>query len=161
MEAMRKQQQFFIGVKRLKAEKMNLGCYNKFRGWDIPKDENPLKKGYLVEYEDGYLSWSPKETFERSYFELSVENKITNNDVNKFIGDVKVSKLDKKTTLVTSEGLTGFVSHEVSSCVDPANYNEEIGKEIGIERIQNKIYPCLGFVLQWALNGLKQGENNE
>ena len=23
--------------------------------------------GYLVEYEDGYLSWSPKETFEAAY----------------------------------------------------------------------------------------------
>ena len=29
--------------------------------------------GYTVEYPDGYLSWSPKETFENSYREISEE----------------------------------------------------------------------------------------
>lgn len=27
--------------------------------------------GYKVTYEDGYISWSPKDTFERSYRELT------------------------------------------------------------------------------------------
>ena len=30
-----------------------------------PNQEN--RKGYQVQYEDGYVSWSPKETFERAY----------------------------------------------------------------------------------------------
>lgn len=46
---------------------MTRGEYNIFRGWDTPKNENQSDEGYLVQYEDGYISWSPKETFESAY----------------------------------------------------------------------------------------------
>ena len=46
---------------------MTRGAYNQYRGWKIPKNENPEDQGYLVEYEDGYESWSPKDVFERCY----------------------------------------------------------------------------------------------
>lgn len=57
----------YIGVKLIEAEPMNLGDYNKKRGWPIPDDENPLREGYLVKYSDDYISWSPKEIFEEAY----------------------------------------------------------------------------------------------
>lgn len=57
----------YIGVKLIEAEPMNLGNYNKKRGWAIPDDENPLREGYLVKYSDDYISWSPKEIFEEAY----------------------------------------------------------------------------------------------
>lgn len=67
----------YIGTKEVKAEPMSLGMYNTLRGWDMPKDENPGSEGYLVEYLDSpnanhpdypnYISWSPKDVFERSY----------------------------------------------------------------------------------------------
>lgn len=57
----------YVGTKELEAREMNLGDYNKYRGWTIPENENPEKEGYLVEYKEGYESWSPKETFEESY----------------------------------------------------------------------------------------------
>ena len=60
----------YIGVKLLKAEPMTRGEYNKKRGWTIPKDENPKDEGYVVQYDDGYVSWSPKEAFEKSYTEV-------------------------------------------------------------------------------------------
>lgn len=51
--------------------------YNTYRGWELPADENGADAGYLVEYLDGgqsnhpghagYISWSPKDVFERSY----------------------------------------------------------------------------------------------
>lgn len=47
--------------------------------WDVykrvgnrPKSEDP---GYLVEYPDGYLSWSPKRTFETAYRLVTDEEK--------------------------------------------------------------------------------------
>ena len=56
---------------------MTRGEYNEFRGWTTPEDENPNDAGYLVEYLDGgtanhpdfenYISWSPKEVFDRNY----------------------------------------------------------------------------------------------
>lgn len=67
----------FEGTKRLAAMPMTLGAYNQYRGWAIPANEDPNKPGYIVEYEDGgdandarhvgYISWSPKDVFERSY----------------------------------------------------------------------------------------------
>jgi len=53
----------YLGV----AEPMSLGEYNKFKGWTIPKNEDPETEGYKVKYSDGYISWSPREVFEKSY----------------------------------------------------------------------------------------------
>jgi hypothetical protein len=67
----------FIGVKLIIALAMTREEYNKLRGWTVPADENPSDAGYLVEYADGgqanhpdfagYISWSPKDVFERAY----------------------------------------------------------------------------------------------
>lgn len=57
----------YIGTKMVNAEPMNLGNYNMCRGWEIPINENPNREGYKVQYDDGYVSWSPKEIFEEAY----------------------------------------------------------------------------------------------
>lgn len=67
----------YTGIKSVNAIAMTRGEYNKLRGWRIPDDENPNEDGYLVEYIDGgtpnhvafkgYISWSPKDVFERAY----------------------------------------------------------------------------------------------
>lgn len=56
-----------IGSKEVTGSQMNLGEYNRYRGWLIPADEDPNKDGYLVKYPDGYESWSPAKQFEESY----------------------------------------------------------------------------------------------
>lgn len=61
----------FIGVKILQAKSMNLGDYNRLKGWTIPDDENPLSEGYVVYYPDNYVSWSPKAAFENAYREIT------------------------------------------------------------------------------------------
>ena len=70
----------YEGTKRVYAKPMNRAEYNAYRGWEVPADENPNDEGYLVEYVDGgrgndsrhagYISWSPKDVFERSYKEV-------------------------------------------------------------------------------------------
>ena len=67
----------FIGTKSVLATSMTRGEYNEYRGWQIPENEDPLEQGYLVEYVDGgkpnderhsgYISWSPRDVFEKSY----------------------------------------------------------------------------------------------
>lgn len=57
----------YVGTKMLEAKPMNRGDYNNYRGWPIPLNENPADEGYLVRYQDGYESWSPKAVFEDSY----------------------------------------------------------------------------------------------
>lgn len=67
----------YVGTKVLLAQPITRGAYNAYRGWTVPEDENPDDEGYLVEYTDGgkanhpdhkgYISWSPKDVFERAY----------------------------------------------------------------------------------------------
>ena len=59
----------YIGTKVIKAKPMTRGEYNHYRGWEIPENENPNDAGYLVEYSDGYQSWSPEKQFEDAYRE--------------------------------------------------------------------------------------------
>lgn len=70
----------YEGTKRVHARPMNRGDYNTYRGWEVPADENPADDGYLVEHLDGgkpnytdlagYISWIPKDVFERAYCEV-------------------------------------------------------------------------------------------
>ena len=150
---------FYIGVKLQLATPMTLGAYNEHRGWTIPEDEDPEREGYLVKYQndDEYQSWSPKEIFESAYLPLHAEDgsRICQADVERFMGDLTAEALpDGKTALVKCESATGFVQYEASSCVDPANFDLEMGKNIGGGKIADRFWGHLGFVLQWAKNGL-------
>ena len=64
----------YIGTKLLLAVAMTLGDYNTKSGRNLLSNENPQKEGYLVEYEGGYQSWSPKQTFEDDYRKTSGMN---------------------------------------------------------------------------------------
>lgn len=70
----------YLGTKAIHAKPMCRLDYCTLRGWDVPENENGADEGYLVEYTDrilpagqriagylGYISWSPKETFEKAY----------------------------------------------------------------------------------------------
>ena len=67
----------YVGTKELKAIPMNKEEYCQYRQWEVPSNENPKEEGYLVEYLDGgkpnderhlgYISWSPKDVFEKTY----------------------------------------------------------------------------------------------
>lgn len=62
----------YLGIKTLKAKPMTLGVYNDYRGWNILANEDPNANGFLVEYADGYISWSPEKAFSEAYIELGV-----------------------------------------------------------------------------------------
>jgi hypothetical protein len=67
----------FTGTTTLKAMPLNRNAYNLLRGWTPQEGEDPREPGYLVEYQDagkvnvkgfaGYISWSPKDVFEKTY----------------------------------------------------------------------------------------------
>ncbi len=70
----------YIGTKVIHALPMTRQAYNDYRGWQLPDNEDGADDGYLVEYVDGgkandprhagYISWSPKDVFERAYCEV-------------------------------------------------------------------------------------------
>lgn len=60
----------YTGTKTIKACPMPLGEAEKVLGRNIETsavENRELTPGYLVEYEDGYRSWSPKEVFDKAY----------------------------------------------------------------------------------------------
>lgn len=78
----------YLGRKIVHAMPMNLGDYNQYQGWTIPEDQDPETEGFLVEYTDGgdpnhpkhsgYISWSPKDVFVRSYQEIDPSSQSLN-----------------------------------------------------------------------------------
>ena len=59
-----------------------------------------------------------------------------------------------KTTVVRAVLKNGFEIVESSSCVSAENYDEKLGEEICMERIRNKVWELLGFLLQTAVGGV-------
>ncbi len=70
----------YTGTKTVKATPMTMADFNTLLCRAMSNDENGADEGYLVEYIDGgkpntaqyvgYVSWSPKEQFEKAYKEV-------------------------------------------------------------------------------------------
>lgn len=129
--------------------------------WPIPRSMEPEEPGYRVRYQDGYESWSPKDVFERAYLPLHVNPdlktdrpSVSQKMVDEFISKTEVTTMGEKTTVVRAVLRNGFEIVESSSCVSPENYDEELGAEICLEKIRDKVWFLLGFLLQTAVYGI-------
>ena len=60
----------------------------------------------------------------------------------------EVSKMGEKTTVVCVTLPNGFVILQSSSCVDPANYDHDLGTKICMKRVEDKIWELEGYLLQ-------------
>ena len=127
----------------------------------IPRSMELVEEGYKVRYQDGYESFSPKDVFERYYLELTVNPElrtkkpsISQKMVDDFIVAKEVSTLGDKVTVVRATLRNGFELVESSACVSPENYDEKLGAKICMEKIEDKVWFLLGFLLQTGVNGL-------
>lgn len=157
---------YYIGTKLIKAEPMTRGDF-LFEKGELPKaGEDITIDGYKVEYEDGYISWSPGCVFKKAYLKvddnpnLSSGISVGQKMVDDFIVDYEVFTKKDKITIVIATLVNGFTIVESSACVDPENYNEKIGAEICKERIRNQVWNHLGFLLQTAYKGIYQVSGN-
>ena len=76
---------------------------------------------------------------------------VTKEDVLANMQDVivrTVVEFGKPCTYVSVRMKNGFILRDSSSCVDPANHSEEIGKEICLRKIEDKVWFLLGYTLQ-------------
>lgn len=67
---MNKEMKQYTGTKTVKAMPMTMGeAYERklLKNGVRPSECETDKTGYLVEYEDGYQSWSPADVFEKAY----------------------------------------------------------------------------------------------
>lgn len=117
---------------------------------------NVADSGFLITHQDGSTSWISDEKADSTLYCLTDDSKIVREDVEKFITGVDTLKVGEKTTVVNAHTLTGFDTVRHSSCVDPKNYSEEIGRKFAMENVISDLWGHLGFVLQWAKFGLKR-----
>lgn len=61
--------------------------------------------------------------------------------------EIKVETVYGKVTIVSCKLPNGFVITESSGAVDTANYDEKIGTEICMARIENKLWELEGYAL--------------
>lgn len=82
-------------------------------------------------------------------------NTVTKEQINALLESAEISAETKfdKVTVVMCKLKNGFVITEASGAVDPANYSEEIGKEVCMTRIENKLWELEGYCLQKRLAG--------
>lgn len=76
---------------------------------------------------------------------------LTADDIEAAIVSEDSWKIGQKTTVVLLTLRNGFEAVGTSACVDPANYNAEIGKCIARERAIDKIWELEGYLLQSKL----------
>ena len=161
----------YIGTKIIQAEPA-WRAYDGYEGTEPPvissdpKEVFPyyqhVEEGYRVCYPDGYVSWSPKETFEKAYLPLNINEELGTSApsigakmVDDFIAETWTTTLGDKTTVVRAMLKNGFELVEASACVSKENYSEPMGKEICIGKIRDRVWQLLGFLLKTAVNGVK------
>lgn len=128
-----------------------------------------LKKGEIVEvvevngdmisfsFGDGMHRGLMNFTEYEEHFEKYVEPKkaptLTDEYIDEIIdnSDISVSTVFDKCTVVVCKLPNGFVITESSACVSPENYDKEIGIEICMNRIRDKIWELEGYKLQCEL----------
>jgi len=88
-----------------------------------------------------------------------MKNTVTEQQIKDLIAnsEIDVRTVYGKATVVCCKLPNGFVITESSAAVDPANYDEEIGKDICMERITNKLWELEGYALTKKLEEEKNG----
>lgn len=151
----------YIGTKLVEAEpawRLNGKVYEAgtmFGSADRPEE------GYRVRYADGYESWSPKEVFEAAYLRVNPDGEcktgapsVSPGMVEDFLQETWTETLGEKTTVVRAVLRNGFEIVESSSCVSPENYDEAMGRDICLEKIRDRVWELLGFLLQTAVHDI-------
>lgn len=119
-----------------------------------------IEHGYKLLFDNGAESFCSDADFETFFLPLDVNENlktdkpsISEKMVDNFIARFYATTVGDKTTVVRAVLVNGFEIVESSSCVSPENYDEEIGKEICIGKIKDKVWELLGFLLATAVNG--------
>lgn len=82
-------------------------------------------------------------------------NSVTQEQIDNIIktSEIKTFTVFNKCTVVCVRLENGFTISESTGCVDEKNYSEDIGKEICLNKIKDKLWFLEGYLLQ---NKLKE-----
>lgn len=140
-----------------------------------------LKEGDIVEVtnvsENGIISFAFGDNFmhmgvmntaecEAHFEKVEEEKKVAPSITEEYIAEIlensefEVSTVFDKCTVVTCRLPNGFVISDYAACVDPKNYDEDMGIEICHERIKNKVWELEAYRLQQHLWEESNGYND-
>ena len=155
----------YIGTKIIQAEPALRIDGKVYSPDEILPEDTDVEVGYRVRYPDGYESWSPRDVFEAAYMpvlnnpQLKTDApSVSQQMVDDFILETWTTTLGDKTTVVRAILRNGFEIVESSACVSAENYDETMGHAICMEKIKDKVWFLLGFLLQTAVHGVKKTE---
>lgn len=82
-----------------------------------------------------------------------MKNMVTKEQIKELLdnSEIKTETVYDKVTIVSCKLPNGFVITEASGAVDKRNYDENIGKEICMQRIENKLWELEGYALSKML----------
>lgn len=94
---------------------------------------------------------------------MNAKNTVTQQDIDNLLNKAEwdMKTIFGKCTVVTCKLPNSFILVESSACVDPANYDHQIGEHICRERIKNKLWELEGYRLQCMLAATKNSEKRE
>lgn len=81
-----------------------------------------------------------------------MKNSLTLEKIRELIDTEEYHKMGKKTTICLLTLENGFEVVGYSSCVDPSNFDEIIGRQIAKDNAVNKVWELEGYKLQYDLN---------
>lgn len=133
--------------------------YEDVENSEIPNGKE-IEYGYKIHFDTGEECFCDAAEFEKYFLPLDVNENlktdkpsISEKMVDNFIARFYSTTVGDKTTVVRAVLVNGFEIVESSSCVSPENYDEEIGVSICIDKIKDKVWELLGFLLATAVNG--------
>lgn len=160
--------QQYVEVKLTEAQEITLGEYNDLRGWTIPEDEDPNKKGYIIiDKANNHLTWQPKEVFEKHNLKLNGElgigknrypsNHSVKDTTNDFIKEVNVSPGFFKDKWYAT------VAFKNGQCISEFfDRNKDVPEENDINTCKAKIIEkaedYMRFLLGLAMGGVTEDE---
>lgn len=90
-------------------------------------------------------------------------NKVTKEDLEHLVAQSKTTFTNPAGTL-THCVITlpcGYTVTGESACVDPANYDKELGEKYALEQAVEKLWPLEGYLLAWRLHSRAEWLNNQ
>lgn len=74
------------------------------------------------------------------------DNRVTQGEIDALMdGDMQVWEPFPNLTVVALRLANGFTVVESSGCIDPANYDRELGVKYAMERIENRVWQLEGY----------------
>lgn len=79
-----------------------------------------------------------------------MKNTVTQEYIDQLISraDIEAETFFDKCTVVVCRLESGFVLVESSACVDPDNYDHELGVKVCMDKIKNRLWELEGYMLQ-------------